>query len=220
MPRRYNNLKNVLISVSYPPLYQLLYECCPMSCRKMNMTVCFKPLSVFMTPELKIACEVVFQEHKVGSLPVKWNRDAFRGRISIGLSEMAKVTLVTKKIIFLPDRSKKVITLLNPAVAEAASFEEADEMIKNKVQVPVTGINDDQPVFIADQVSGFTNVPAKYSHSRLSIAAIPQAPLAGIKWYMKPVFYYVVWPVCAAAAGALISFLIQLTWSELFLNLK
>ena len=37
-----------------------------------------------MTPELKIACEVVFQEHKTSSYPVTWNRDAFRGRLSTG----------------------------------------------------------------------------------------------------------------------------------------
>ena len=173
-----------------------------------------------MTPELKIACEVVFQEHKAATQPIKWNREAFRGRISIGLSAMAKETLVSKSIIFSPDKSKKIITLLNPVVVAAASFEEAEEMIKNKVQVAAPAVTNDQPVYIAEPVSDFNKLTGKYSDSWLSIAGVAEAPLAGIKWYMKPIFYYVVWPLCAAAAGAGIAFLIHLSYSEIFLNLK
>jgi hypothetical protein len=173
-----------------------------------------------MTPELKIACEVVFQEHKVSSHPIKWNRDAFHGRISIGLSEMAKVTLVKKNIILLPNKSKKIITLLNPVVAAAASFEEAEEMIENKVPALVASMADDHPTYIAGQVSGFVSRPSAYSHRLLPIGGNPEAQVAEIKWYLKPLFYYVVWPVCAAAAGALIAFLIDLIYTELFLNMK
>src|SRR5215510_1263148 len=86
-----------------------------------------------MTPELKTACELVFQEHKLSAQPIKWTRDIFRGRISIGLSEMAKETLVKKNIILWPDKSKKVFTKLNPDVAMACSFEEAEKMIETKI---------------------------------------------------------------------------------------
>src|SRR6185369_13502866 len=85
-----------------------------------------------MTPELKTACELVFQEHKLSAQPIKWSRDAFRGRISIGLSEMAKETLVKKNIIVWPDKSKKIFTKLNPDVAMARSFEEAEKMIETR----------------------------------------------------------------------------------------
>src|SRR6476660_4639037 len=85
-----------------------------------------------MTPELKTACELVFQEHKLSAQPIKWSSDAFRGRISFGLSEMAKETLVKKNIILWPDRSKKIFTKLNPDVATAHSFEEAEKMIETK----------------------------------------------------------------------------------------
>src|SRR5215475_10004455 len=86
-----------------------------------------------MTPELKVACELVFQEHKSSGQPIKWSRDAFRGRISIGLSEMAKETLVKKRIILLPNKAKKTFTQLNPEVASATSFEEAEQMIDGKL---------------------------------------------------------------------------------------
>jgi hypothetical protein len=172
-----------------------------------------------MTPELKIACEVVFQEHKAATQPIKWNREAFRGRISIGLSAMAKETLVSKNIIFSPVKSKKIITLLNPVVVAAANFEEAEQMIKNKVPA-AAGITIDKPAYIADPVSGFNNATGKYSHSWLAIAGVSEAQPVEIKWYMKPLFYFVVWPLCAAAAGAGIAFLIRLSYSEIFLNMK
>src|SRR6476646_4369438 len=91
-----------------------------------------------MTPELKTACELVFQEHKLSAQPIKWTRDIFRGRISIGLSEMAKETLVKKNIILWPDKSKKIFTKLNPDVATARSFEEAEKMIETKKPVLAT----------------------------------------------------------------------------------
>lgn len=171
-----------------------------------------------MTPELKIACELVFQEHKVSATPIKWDRDAFRGRISVGLAEMAKMTLVRRNIIFLPGKSKKIITLLNPAAAAAANFEEAEEMIRNKAPVLVASMaDDDHPAYIAHQISGFVNHSPEYSHRLLPIAGNAEAPVA--EWYMKPLFY-VVWLVCAAVAGALIAFLIDLSYTEFFLNQK
>jgi hypothetical protein len=175
-----------------------------------------------MTPELKTACEVVFQEHKV-STQIKWSKDAFRGRISIGLSELAKEILVRKNVIFLPDKSKKIITLLNPAVAAAASFEEAEEIIVNKVnKAPevVTKVADDRPAYIPRQVSGL-NIPRPrpaYSQRLLPVAGKPETRVAEVKWYMRPLFFYIVWPLCAVVAGALIAYLIDFAYTELFLN--
>ncbi|MDP4265564.1 MAG: hypothetical protein Q8941_23775 [Bacteroidota bacterium] len=177
-----------------------------------------------MTPELKTACELVFQEHKISS-QIKWDKDAFRGRIPVGLSEMAKQTLVRKNIIFLPNKSKKIITLLNPAVVTATSFEEAEEMIENKIQAPVASLPDDHPAYIARPVSGSVVSHAAHSHRLLSIAGVRSkakdpTPLAGVKWYMKPLVFYVVWPFCAAVAGAVIPWLMDMAYSKLFLDWK
>ncbi|MEI9909022.1 MAG: hypothetical protein WDO71_04760 [Bacteroidota bacterium] len=169
-----------------------------------------------MTPELKIACELVFQEHKSSGQPIKWTRDTFRGRIAIGLSEMAKETLISKNILIIPNKTKRIITQLNPAVAKATSFEEAEEMIKNKEPVFVSGMADDKPAYIAGQVSGFVSRPAEYSHRLLPIDNNAEMPSAEIKWYLKPLFYYIIWPVCAAAAGALIAYLLGLAFTKLF----
>ena len=110
-----------------------------------------------MTPELKKACEVVFQEHKLSNQPIKWNRDIFQGRISLGLTEKAKMTLVEKNIIFSPDKTKKIITQLNPTVAAATSFEEAEDIIENKVLTVVTSMADDQSTFFTESISDFTS---------------------------------------------------------------
>ena len=88
-----------------------------------------------MTPELKTACELIFQEHKTSAYPVTWNRDAFRGRISTGICEMAKDTLLRKNIIYYPNPAKKVITVINPAVSAADTFEEAESFVLNKIPV-------------------------------------------------------------------------------------
>jgi hypothetical protein len=169
-----------------------------------------------MTPELKTACETVFQEHKASGYPINWKRDIFRGRISIGLIEMTKETLIRKNIIYLPNPAKKTITVLNPAVAAAATFEEAEEMIRNKVSSLVVNMVDDQPAYVARQVSGFVSRPAKYAHRLLTIAGKSETATDEKKWYMKPLFYYVIWPVCAAVAGGLIAWLIGLVFTELF----
>jgi len=174
-----------------------------------------------MTPELKTACEVIFQEHKISGHPIKWNRDAFRGRISIGLSEMAKITLVKKNIILLPNKSKKVFTQLNPDVAAAGSFEEAEKMIGTKVPGRVNAPAYDTNTYIADHVFGVPSAsPPTQSHNLLRVAGTSETKVADIKWYMKPLYLYVVWPVCGAAAGALISLLMNLAYTELFLSPK
>jgi hypothetical protein len=162
-----------------------------------------------MTPELKIACEVVFQEHKASAYPINWSRDIFRGRISIGLSEMAKETLVKKNIIYFPNRAKKIITVLNPAAAAAAGFEEAEKMIQNKVPALVsTAMVDNKPTYAANHSSGLVSRPAQYIHRMVTITGKSETAITEIKWYLKPMFCYIIWPACAAAAGALIAWLL------------
>jgi hypothetical protein len=161
-----------------------------------------------MTPELKTACELVFQEHKVAAQPVKWDRDAFRGRISAGLSEMARETLVRKNII-LPNKAKKVFTQLNPDVATADSFEEAEHLIEVKTPGIATAPAYNAEQYLTEHVFGFSqSAPVATSLVR-SVRA---------NWYLKPVFIYFLWPVCGAVAGVLISRLMDLAFTNLFLN--
>jgi len=172
-----------------------------------------------MTPELKTACEVVFQEHKISN-QIKWNRDAFRGQISLGLSELAKETLVRKNIILLPNKTRKAITLLNPAVAGAGSFEEAEEIIITRRQTPVVAnLQHSEPVYIAKHVFEI-DIPATSGTKQPAKQSLPvtQSPvvIAGTKWYMQPFFCYVIWPLCAAVAGALLTFLISTAYAEIF----
>jgi hypothetical protein len=174
-----------------------------------------------MTPELKTACELVFQEHKISGQPIKWNKDAFRGRISIGLSEMAKITLVKKNIILLPDKSKKVFTKLNPDVAAAGNFEEAEKIIETKIPGQETITAYDANKYIADHVVGLATVSSlMHSQNELPVANASETKATDIKWFMKPLFLYIVWPLCGAVAGALISLLMNLAYTELFSNLK
>lgn len=196
-----------------------------------------------MTPELKTACELVFQEHKLSAQPIKWHRDAFRGRISIGLSEMAKETLVKKKIIIWPDKTKKIFTKLNPDVATARSFEEAEKMIETKKPVLATmpeiegGFNVADLVADLDSFHGPTTLnvtaatpmsstpapaptpPPVRSYSMMKIVPMvepTEAATAEIKWWLKPLYLYFIWPVCGAVVGVLISMLMNLAYHELF----
>src|SRR4030095_13600242 len=183
-----------------------------------------------MTPELKTACELVFQEHKLSAQPIKWTRDIFRGRISIGLSEMAKETLVKKNIILWPDKSKKIFTKLNPEVATARSFEEAEKMIETKKPVlatmPVIEGGFNVADLLADletpQTRATQKAPAPIpmrSYSLLKIVPPTEAAdttVAEVNWWMKPVYLYVVWPVCGAVAGVLISMIMNFAYHELF----
>jgi hypothetical protein len=169
-----------------------------------------------MTPELKTACELVFQEHKA-SQQIKWSRDSFRGQISIGLSELAKETLVQKHIIILPNKSKKIVTFLNPVVATAGSVEEAERLIANSpepivmsrvAETPKKSVQ--QPVIAEKRSPVYLALPGTV-HKETSVAAT-----TSVRWYLKPVFVYFVWPICAALAGATITFLINTAFMELF----
>src|SRR4051812_31056823 len=90
-----------------------------------------------MTPELKKACELVFQEHKIATGPISWTKDSFRGRLSFGMAALAKETLERRNIICPRNPAKKSFTILNPMATSASSFEEAEEMIQNKRPVIV-----------------------------------------------------------------------------------
>ena len=171
-----------------------------------------------MTPELKIACEVVFQEHKTSSYPVTWNRDAFRGRLSTGLTEMAKDTLLRKNIIYYPNPTKKINTILNPTVSGADSFEEAENMILNKIPALSASRVDDRGTLVSDRVTTFISRPV--AHRLVTLTGETETIPAEIKWYMKPVFFYVVWPVLAAVLGGLIAYLMGTIYTELVFDLK
>lgn len=163
-----------------------------------------------MTPELKIACEVIFQEHK-NSLPIAWNKDVFRGRLSMGLCEKAKQTLLSKNVIYFTNRTKKTITVLNPSAAKASTFEEAVEIVENNVSVSTPAL---VPAMVEEQsgpdyIDAEISLPAKYTHRVIHMNhPQPELAIAKAKWYMKPFFFYVVWPVCAAIVGIAISFLV------------
>ena len=157
-----------------------------------------------MTPELMISCEVVFQEHKTSTHPIAWNKDAFRGRMSIGLCEMAKETLVQKKVIYFPKPAKRTMTLLNPVVATAETFEDAVAMIQNNPPSVTTSI--EQPRYTEASVSGFTS----YSHVQLSKltsnSGNPGIAMVAERWYLRPFFVYVVWPASALVVSVLIAY--------------
>ncbi|MBK5271632.1 MAG: hypothetical protein JJE22_11535, partial [Bacteroidia bacterium] len=153
-----------------------------------------------MTPELKSACELVFLEHKTSARSINWNRDAFHGRISFGLSEMAKETLVSKNIIYLPNPANKKITLLNPVVASAATFEEAEDLIQKRVPSLATSKVSAQPAYITNH----TRRNGKHNdYMLLKIRGKHEITIAEKKWYTKPLFYYFVLPAGAAVGGAL-----------------
>jgi hypothetical protein len=203
-----------------------------------------------MTPELKTACEVVFQEHKLSHDPINWKKVVFRRRISLALSDLAKETLVKEQVILFPNRAKKIVTVLNPAVAKAATFEEAAAMIKNGNFSPVQLSAEAKPIVVAlpptKEEPVFKDAPVikqspvvketalvketavvkeqpvvkerpaikeveKQYQKPLRVATDNGTTAAGLKWYMKPVFYYVVWPLCALLICIAISYLLGST---------
>lgn len=184
--------------------------------------------STVMTPELKNACELVFQEHKTASQPVAWKRDVFRGRISTGLCEMAKETLVQKQVICFPNPARKNFTVINPLAISASCFEEAIERVMHPEAVPAeTVMSDYQAKKPAYEPRG-NSVTAYWSRSvnppRLvaltSKAEHAVQTLAEPKWYLKPVFVYLLWPLLGAFAGGVIAWLMGEAYTQLFFNLK
>ena len=62
-----------------------------------------------MTPELKSACELVFQEHKISGKPINWNKDSFRGQLSFGMAEMAKQTAKMYSYSVIGNMMKRIL---------------------------------------------------------------------------------------------------------------
>jgi hypothetical protein len=166
-----------------------------------------------MTPELKNACEVVFQAHKVSLKPIVWSKDSFQGRLSFGLSAMAKEILVSKNIICFPKPDKKIITRLNPVAVSADNFEEAGDLIQKRAFSFVTNILDDQPAYITNPDNHSNN------HNNYLLVRITGEPVTLVdenKWYMKPLFIYFLLPACAAFAGAIIAWFMGFVYNKLF----
>ena len=190
-----------------------------------------------MTPELKIACEVVFQEHKAATTPVAWNRDVFRGRLSTGMSEKAKETLVEKKVIHFPNPAKKNFTVLNPLAFAASNYTEAELMVTNPVPA-MAGFEYEQKqkestVFIPRaerptyQSNGSSNSVTAYlarsvnAPRLVTITGKAEAIQQHLpKWYQKPLLVYIVWPLLAALAGGVIAYLIGEAYTGLMFDLK
>jgi hypothetical protein len=158
-----------------------------------------------MTPELRTSCEVVFQEHKTSAYPITWNKEPFRGRMSVGLCEMAKETLVQKKIIYFPKLPRKTTTILNPVVATACSFEEAIAMIEHKTQTQTSSKIKELPVSTNTAIPEFNRYTERATAQLVNNNGTPETVITSEKWYLKPLFFYVVWPVSAAIVSVLIA---------------
>lgn len=180
-----------------------------------------------MTPELKIACELIFQEHKTSAHPVAWKRDAFRGRISTGLCEMGKETLLKKNIIYYPNPAKKVLTKLNPGAFDAENFEEAENFVfHKKPELSTTNTKEIRtPVITSKQI------PVTPKHEPVFIRRPAIHQLAGFrgkmqslttdtKWYFHPVFMYFLWPLCAAFIFGFLAFLVGNIYTTIFFDIK
>ena len=163
-----------------------------------------------MTPELKLACELVFQEHKASGKPINWNKDSFRGRISFGLAAMAKETLEKRNIICTLNPAKKTITTLNPSAVTAANFEEAEEMIQNRIPVLVTHKVDDQPTYVPHRASSFAPIAPDVIDRLLKVNDESLPTSTKIKRPVKPIVYTIMFVIGAAIAGGLITYLLGL----------
>lgn len=163
-----------------------------------------------MTPELRKACELVFQEHKASAKPINWNKDPFLGRLSFGQAVMARETLEKRNIICPFNPTKKTVTVLNPAAATAAGFEEAGRMIDRNIQVLVSNSADDEPAYITHHVTGFTNTIAANTDKLQKIRISSKTTPTITKEWKNSLFVYIIWVVCAAAAGGLITYLLGL----------
>ncbi len=189
-----------------------------------------------MTPELKIACEVVFQEHKAAVTPIAWNRDVFRGRLSTGMSEKAKETLVEKKVIYFPNPAKKNFTVLNPLAAPASTYMEAEDMVMKPVPA-IAGFEyehkqKESTIYNLDERSAYQHNGTTNSVTAYLARSVNAPRLVSItgkaeaiqqhlpKWYQKPLLVYIVWPLLAALAGGVIAYLIGEAYTGLMFDLK
>ena len=71
---------------------------------------------------------------------------------------------------------------------------------------------------VANKVAALVSRPV--AHRLVTLTGETETFPTEIKWYMKPVFFYVVWPVMAAVVGGLIAFLMGTLYTELVFDLK
>jgi hypothetical protein len=161
-----------------------------------------------MTPELKQACELIFQEHKTSRLPIDWNKNVFQGRIAFHLSALAKQTLEKRNIIWTVNGRKKSTTILNPDASLAASFEEAEELILNKYAVVIAEEEKNKFEYILHQVAG---EPIAISDTDKKAKTLNKPGIAKSKIRRSGnSFYYFILLLAAAIAGAILTYLIGL----------
>lgn len=170
-----------------------------------------------MTPELQAACEAIFEEHK--NRTFSWAKDIFHGRISTGMLDLAKETLLEKNIIFYPNRAKKTITALNPDVSKAENVEEALSIISGKPHIPALVINDKKNSLPKTEKPALVNKPPAIIRKIVTPENVEDIDRP--KWYMRPLFIYFIWPVCAAILFWFIAYLIGVIYFNLMIsNLK
>lgn len=160
-----------------------------------------------MTPELTRACELIFQEHKHASQAIAWNKEPFKGRISMGLCEKAKDTLQRSNVIIFQHKSKKLQTILNPAVTDAEHFQEAMDLAKQRAKVTETApvIREYEPVRVAAMTSATPAKIGQYIAVKYVNEKNGSSNSMLIPWYQRSFYYYVVWPTLGLLAGALIA---------------
>jgi hypothetical protein len=163
-----------------------------------------------MTPELKKACELVFQEHKIATGPISWTKDSFRGRLSFGMAALAKETLERRNIICPRNPAKKTFTILNPMATGASNFEEAEEMIQNKTPVIVLNKEAVEREYTTHRIPAVKNSDADIKSSLLEAHNKPVTKFRQTRSWVKPLLWYFVFPICAAIAGGLITYLLGL----------
>jgi hypothetical protein len=163
-----------------------------------------------MTPELKKACELVFQDHKASSEPINWHKDSFQGRLSFGMAALAKQTLENRNIICAVKNAKKTMTVLNPLAVSANSFEEAEEQVKNITPALVVNEAEDPVSFNSQPVSEFDIIDIEDTVQLLKVPGTPIEVSTEQPWWTKPFASYFLWPLCGAAAGAFITYLLSL----------
>jgi len=175
-----------------------------------------------MTPELQIACEAIFQEHKAKNNSISWSKDAFRGRISTGMLDLAKETLLSKNIIYYPNPAKKIVTKLNPELLSVNSFAEAEILVLNRKPVLTSlGIHDMSTTVVSEK--GHLILGDKKNRPSQIVDTPPddfEPSHTKAKWYRSNLFTYLVWPLCAAVLFWFITWLIGNFFTALFFNLE
>ena len=154
---------------------------------------------------------MIFQEHKTSAQPVNWHKDLFRGRISIGLSEIAKETLLKNKIIQYVNHGRKTATILQPEMADAVTFEEALIIAQNKMPALVATTNEARRVRVINdfEENGFIEASEDQPLRLVNVSYEVDIAASSSKWYTKPLFYYFIGPATGLALGALIAFLLS-----------